>query len=239
MRGDMSDSESALGGQPDEGRGWFLPLAWVGLAMLLSLRGLWSLLPLALDDAQPADVVAWVRANLVAAAVILVWGCSLFVLANGRSRRLRVGFIGWQSFHLFTLAASVGWTVFVAGIAAPVPYLLLPAVEAAVGGAFLWHARRLPESIAPRPGGPTAPPLSAGLRILYALAGAVVGAVLGAVAGFPFGVLLAELLDVSCFEGACGYFAGAIGLLGILLGLVCGIAVALWRTRARSRVPVG
>jgi hypothetical protein len=39
---------------------------------------------------------------------------------------------------------------------------------------------------------------------------------------------------MSCFEGACGYFAFFIGLAGILLGAIAGgIGVVLW-TRPKA-----
>ena len=81
--------------------------------------------------------------------------------------------------------------------------------------------------------GTTEPP---GLVVaVNAILGAILGGIGGLVIGFAVGAMLVEILDVSCFEGGCGYFAAAIGLLGMLLGAVAGAVVAVWRTRRRGR----
>lgn len=68
------------------------------------------------------------------------------------------------------------------------------------------------------------------------------GAAAGVVIGIPVGVVVVDLLGVSCFEGACGYaavFGG--GGLGLLAGAAAGFALFLWwmrrRTAARANQP--
>jgi hypothetical protein len=80
--------------------------------------------------------------------------------------------------------------------------------------------------------------------VLTRLIAAVVGVVLGGGAGAGLGVLvgagIAEVTDMSCFEGACGYFAAAIGLLGLIAGAVAGgIFGAWWSGRRRASVAGG
>ena len=58
---------------------------------------------------------------------------------------------------------------------------------------------------------------------LFAILGLALGAAGGAVLGFLIGMLLVDVFDVSCFEGACGYFAVSIGLIGFLIGAIGGL----------------
>ncbi|HJQ60274.1 MAG TPA: hypothetical protein VJ890_25440 [Vineibacter sp.] len=72
---------------------------------------------------------------------------------------------------------------------------------------------------------------------MFASGGLVLGAILGAVVGFLVGLLLVEVFSVSCFEGACGYFAVMIGLLGFFAGALGGLTggIILGRRGARVR----
>lgn len=60
----------------------------------------------------------------------------------------------------------------------------------------------------------------------------ILGAVLGCAAGFGAGLVaglaVAETTQMSCFEGACSYFAVFLGLGGGLAGLFLGPLIA-WR----------
>jgi membrane associated rhomboid family serine protease len=47
------------------------------------------------------------------------------------------------------------------------------------------------------------------------------------------GVVIAETTDMSCFEGACGFFAFFAGLFGMLAGAVLGAILAVWLTNRR------
>ncbi|MFO0994497.1 MAG: hypothetical protein U1E67_21495 [Hyphomicrobiales bacterium] len=38
---------------------------------------------------------------------------------------------------------------------------------------------------------------------------------------------------MSCFEGACGYFAFFLGLAGVLVGAIIGLVLALYWTRRK------
>lgn len=227
-------------GKDGGGWGWTPPLAWVGLTMLLAVRGLYSMLPVVWESTLAPSVTAYLQTSVGVAIVNLLWGGWILVAARAGSRAPRRGFLAWQSFNLVAIAASVGYTAFVAEFVVTAYGLLIPAVEFAVGVALIVHAMRLPDAPAgavraPTPSMPGRPP-STGRYLVNAAIGAVAGAVVGGVAGFPFGVLLVEVLDVSCFEGGCGYLAVAIGLLLILAGFIVGIVAAvLWTGRAARR----
>lgn len=76
--------------------------------------------------------------------------------------------------------------------------------------------------------------------ILFALLGLIAGVVVGAPVGIGIGSVLAEVLDVSCFEGGCGYFVVFIGLAGAVVGglggIIAGVVLYL-RAEDRKRPP--
>lgn len=234
--------DGPAGGRSAGGWGWTPPLAWVALTMLLSVRGLYSMLPVAWEPSLPPSVTTYLQTITGVALVNILWGGWILAAAHSRSRALRRGFLAWQSFNIVAIAASVGYTAFAADFVTTASGLLLPAVELAVGVALIAYVLRLPDAPAPAAGAPSLPAEgrkpSMALYLVNAVIGAIAGAVVGGVAGFPLGALLAELLDISCFEGGCGYFAAAIGLLLVLAGLVLGLVVAVLRTRRAAGRPV-
>lgn len=77
--------------------------------------------------------------------------------------------------------------------------------------------------------------------VLFALIGLVLGVVVGAPIGIGVGSVLADVLEVSCFEGGCGYFVVFIGLAGAFLGGLVGIVAGVYfylRAVGRKRPPV-
>jgi hypothetical protein len=70
---------------------------------------------------------------------------------------------------------------------------------------------------------------------MFAAGGLILGAVVGAVGGFLLGVLIADVTQMSCFEGACGFFALMIGILGFFIGLVGGLLGGLWLGRRTAK----
>jgi hypothetical protein len=240
----MDGTKAAPGGSSvgagGAGWGWTPPLAWVALTMLLSVRGLYSMLPITWEETLPAPVTAYLQASVGVATVTLLWGGWIMFAARAKSRALRRGFLAWQSFNLVAIAASVAYTAIADEFVTTAYQLLIPATEFGIGIALTVYVLRLPD--APVPAGIAASqPLPEGPPTIWRLlvngfVGGVVGAVLGGVAGFPIGALLAEVLEISCFEGGCGYFAAAIGLLLFLAGFVIGIVVAVLRTsRGKAR----
>jgi hypothetical protein len=75
--------------------------------------------------------------------------------------------------------------------------------------------------------------------LLVSAVAAILGVILGAVLGFGIGLLagsvIAEATDMSCFEGACGYFAFFLGLAGLLIGAIAGGILAVWLTHRRRK----
>ena len=69
------------------------------------------------------------------------------------------------------------------------------------------------------------------MRFILAVLGGILGAGLGLVAGWGAGEVLARVLNISCFEGGCGYFVALIALLGGVAGLAAGILAVLLRKR--------
>ncbi|MBM6595692.1 hypothetical protein [Microvirga pudoricolor] len=73
------------------------------------------------------------------------------------------------------------------------------------------------------------------MRILALVAAFLLGGAVGFAVGLGGGLLLNDYLDVSCFEGACGYAAVAAGLAGAFLGAVLGPIMAVRALQARPR----
>ncbi len=77
--------------------------------------------------------------------------------------------------------------------------------------------------------------------LIFAIGGLVIGTVMGFATGLMLGVALADLFEMSCFEGACGYFAAALALAGALIGglllAILGLVVA--RRHGYEAVPAG
>ena len=72
---------------------------------------------------------------------------------------------------------------------------------------------------------------------IVALIGGIVGIVAGFLAGAFAGTFIAAATRMSNFEGAAGYFAVLIGLVGALLGLVLGVWLALRARGANKSFP--
>lgn len=211
----------------------YLPVAWLALVLLLSARSLVAAWPLLSDYRLPDAVVDYVYVNMAAGAAILLWGLYVLTLAIGRSSRFRRHFVAWQT-------AVIAWTLTREAYAAAVPdfvfsplNLALAAGEIVIGLFCIWLASRNRDAAllysAPETAGRS--PLVTAIR---ALLGAVVGAALGSGAGLGAGSLVAETTDMSCFEGACGYFAFFLGLGGLVLGAVGGALLAVRRGSRRA-----
>jgi hypothetical protein len=73
------------------------------------------------------------------------------------------------------------------------------------------------------------------MRVLFGFLGLIGGGFIGLWIGVGIGELIATLADISCFEGGCGYFVAAIGLLGILLGAIAGLIAGILFAGRRLR----
>jgi len=107
------------------------------------------------------------------------------------------------------------------------------AAEVAVGLTCIWLVTRpdtpaSPVAAGTRPPGPL-------LAVVAGLLGILLGAALGFGAGLLTGAGIVEATEMSCFEGACGFFAVFIGLAGGLIGAVAGLVLALRAARGRPK----
>lgn len=218
----------------------YLPAAWVAVMMILAARSLATTWPLPWEYDLPDTVLYLIYAGAIAAAVNLLWGLYLIGLAWSRSPRFPAHFTVWQVVNLAWLAATEIYVQAVPHFVFSLESLLIKAAEAAVGLACLYLVRRDPSTVAHYAGAPQAgsPPLVT--RLIAAVIGVVLGGGVGAVLGLLVGSGIAEVTDMSCFEGACGFFAAGIGLLGLIAGAVAGgIFGAWWSGRRRAPAPDG
>lgn len=216
----------------------YLPAAWVAVTMILSVRSLASTWPLPWEYDLPESVLTLIYAGSAAAVVNLLWGLHLLGLAYSRSARFPAHFTVWQIVNLLWLAATEIYVQIVPYFVFSLENVLIKAAEVVVGLACLYLVRRDPSTIAHYTGSPPAgsPPIAS--RFIAAVFGVVLGGAAGAVLGFLLGAGIAEVTEMSCFEGACGYFAAAIGLLGLIAGAVAGGILGAWWS-GRRRAPAG
>jgi hypothetical protein len=214
------------------GRFW-LPLAWVVLVMALSVRFLWQAWPALNDYRLPGAARFLIEAEMIAAAITLLAG--LFVLAMGlaRSHLFPWAFLLWQGFDILVMAASTVYTLTQPDfIMTPLSFLIV-GIQALIGVGLVFLIFESPErgvvfAARARQGMPIF------ARIVCCLLGIVVGGFVGFWVGLAIGAGISEATNMSCFEGACGFFVFFIGLAGLLLGAIGGgIGVALW-TRRRA-----
>ena len=72
------------------------------------------------------------------------------------------------------------------------------------------------------------------MNIVWAALGGLACGALFCIAGFVLGGLYAELSNMSNMEGARGYFAVAMGLIGAIVGMPVGTILTLRRRRGRT-----
>lgn len=213
----------------------YLPAAWVAVTMILAARSLASTWPLPWEYDLPESVLTLIYAGSVAAVVNLLWGLHLLGLAYGRSARFPAHFTVWQVVNLLWLAATEVYVQVVPHFVFSLESLLIKLGEFALGLVCLYLVRNDPATVAHYAGAQPAGSPPVVTRLIAAVLGVVLGGAAGAVLGFLIGAGIAEVTEMSCFEGACGYFAAAIGLLGLIAGAVAGgILGAWWSGRRRA-----
>lgn len=219
--------------------GWMPPLVWVTLVMLLSANGLRSMAPFAFDTGLPEGVLGHVRTGIVVAMLNLFWGAWLLATAHARKAALRRRFILWQGFNLAAIAFSMLQTATTDAYVTTLSTFALPVAEFAIGTAMIIYARGLPDHAGNPPtagaDGLVLPARSRALAIVNGVIATVVGALVGGLAGLGLGIVSIDLFDVSCFEGACGYFAVALGLAGTFVGATAALLLTVTLARRRAR----
>jgi hypothetical protein len=222
-------------GRPDSGLS-YVPVGWLIFVMAWSLYGLASASWLFGDSGLPDAIFYFFLAGLVANVIIVAWGLYLLGLAFGRSTRFPRQFIIWQvAFIVWVLARQV-YVLAVPPFVFTPRSVLIGGAEVAIGLLCIYLLRRGSgaENVYARPQA-EAPPVY--VSIVAALLGIILGAVVGAVGGFLAGSVIADVAQVSCFEGGCGYFAAFIGLAGLVVGAIAGGILAVWLVHRRGRKP--
>jgi len=220
----------------NEPSGWdiwrWLPVAWLCLVMALSARGIDASIGIMLDFSMPAAVLYLIYASVGFSAVTIAWGIYLLVLAYNRDVRFPRNFTLWQWTIIAFLVAKQIYVLVMPDFAFGLVGLAWDGGEIAIGLVMIWLVSRQDQPRALVGNDERARP---GLLVsLFAgLIGVIVGGAVGAVAGLAAGTGISEVTDMSCFEGACGYFVVLVGLVGGLVGALSGGIFAVWRIHRR------
>lgn len=235
-----SNSGTPGNGQAPAGRGdsglSYVPVGWLIFVMAWSVYGLASAWWLVDDSSLPDSVFYFLSGGLVANVITILWGLYLLGLAFGRSARFPRHFTIWQIATIIWVLARQAYVLAVPDFVVSARGLAIAGAEIAVGVLCIYLLRRGSgaETVYARPR-TEAPPVF--VSIVAALLGIILGAAVGALAGFFAGSVIADVSDMSCFEGACGYFAAFIGLAGLVVGAIGGGIVAVWLVHRRKSGP--
>lgn len=218
----------------------YLPAAWVAVVVILAIRGLATTWPLPWEYDLPDQVLYFIYAGSIAALVNILWGLVLLGQAFSRSPRFPANFVVWQVANIVWLVATEIYAFAVPSFVFGLEGFLIKLGEIAFGLICLYLVRRDPSTIAHFTGSPGVHPDRGAPAVVSRLVAAIIGVVLGGAAGAVSGLLLgtgiAEATDMSCFEGACGFFAVGIGLLGLIAGAIGGGVFGAWWS-GRRRAP--
>lgn len=205
-----------------------LPPLWLLFVMAMSAWGLWSSLMFGGFD-LPGSIAYFIYAGMVVSAITLLWGLWMLVLVAGRSPGFGWHFIVWQSALIVWIVLEQIYILATPEFIFSLRSLVTAAAEIAVGVFCITILRRKPgengaaalqsSAEAARPSGLA--------TFVMAVLGLIVGGAVGFGVGLGAGILIVEAADISCFEGACGFFAFFTGLGGVLIGAVVGLVFAL------------
>jgi len=212
-----------------------LPPLWVGVNILLAGWGLIQAWPFSYHYEIPEIALYLIYAGLIAAIVNILWGLFLVGLALSRSSNFPAHFTVWQVVNIVWIAAREVCVLLTPVFVPTIQSLLFGAGEIAIGVFCIAILRRKPEAAQVYSNTDAGRP-SVIVSIIAAILGVIVGAVLGAGLGFFGGSLFADVTNMSCFEGACGYFALFVGLFTMLAGAIAGGIFAVWFVNRRRRV---
>ncbi|OHV83014.1 hypothetical protein [Mesorhizobium sp. ORS 3428] len=218
--------------RPDSGLS-FIPVAWLIIVMGLSAYGLISNWRLIGDFNLPESVLFLIYGGLAGGVVTILWGLYLLGLAFNRSARFPRHYTIWQVAIILWLIVRQAYTLLVSDFVFSAEALGFTLAEVAVGLLCIYLLRpgAGAETVYANP--ETArPPLL--VSLVAALLGSILGGAIGACAGFFAGSLFADATRMSCFEGACGFFAAFIGLAGLIVGAIAGGIFAIWRVNRRK-----
>jgi hypothetical protein len=212
-----------------------LPAIWVGLNILLAVYGIYSAWPAMHDYRIPDSALYLVYGGLAGGGVNILWGLYIVGLAVSRSVRFPRHFTIWQVVNIVWIALREVYVLVTPDFVVTLPPLAYAAGAIAIGVVCILLLRRRSGTAGAYSNVETERP-PAIVSVIAAVLGVVIGGVLGFGAGLLGGGLIAEVSDMSCFEGACGFFAFFIGLAVMLVGAVGGGIFAVWRTNRRRPV---
>ncbi|MFH1797324.1 MAG: hypothetical protein ABIK36_00880 [Pseudomonadota bacterium] len=211
------------------------PVIWLCANLLLSLRGLWQGWPTVFAYDLPDSVAYYVYASMAAGIVQILFGLYVLGPAWRKSPRFAFWFTNWA---ILAIVVDIGFpvaTLFIGDFVLTWMPWLIAAVSVAISVWTIWLVRRPQPATAATKAAEPAGPAPLGVVILNAVLGFVLGGAAGLGIGLLAGSAIVDWLDVSCFEGGCGYAAAAIGLLGLIIGAIAGPVFAIWRTRGRRK----
>ncbi|CDX58743.1 conserved membrane hypothetical protein [Mesorhizobium plurifarium] len=229
----MASIDQQPAGRPDSGLS-FIPVAWLVIVMGLSSYGLIANWRLIGDFSLPENAFFLVYGGLTGGVITILWGLYLLGLAFNRSARFPRHYTIWQVAIIIWLVLRQAYVSY--AFVFSVEALGFTVAEIAIGLLCIYLLRNGAgsETVYANPE-TERPPVF--VSILAALLGIILGGVIGAFGGFFAGSLIADLTHMSCFEGACGFFAAFIGLGGLIVGAVAGGIFAVWRVNRRRTAP--
>ncbi|MGE0503694.1 MAG: hypothetical protein AB7I79_23795 [Rhizobiaceae bacterium] len=214
------------------------PAAWLTVELALDAWTISQAWQSAGMSELPRTIVFYLYGLIGGASISMIWGLGVLSLAWSRSPSFPRAFIVWQGAVIAWTVAKQAWAFSIQEFVFTAASFLWPVAEIVIGLIAIAIAAGLARR--PAVAAPAAPrPVSGLAMALFAVLGVVVGAVVGAVGGFALGALISSTTDMSCFEGACGYFAAAIGLLGMAIFAVAGGVLAILRIRRRHMSKAG
>ncbi|CAN7684707.1 hypothetical protein [Mesorhizobium caraganae] len=212
----------------------FIPVVWLLFVMAMSVYGLVSAWWLVGSSGLPDTVFYFVLGALAFDVITILWGLYLLGLAFGRSAHFPRHFTFWQIAIIVFLLARQAYVLAVPDFVFSARSMAITAAEIGIGLFCIYLLRRDAGPAAVYTARQAQAP-SVFASIVAALLGIILGAVVGAVAGVALGAAIAEVTDISCFEGGCGYFAVFIGLAGLVIGAIAGGILAVWLVHRRGR----
>lgn len=229
----------AMDGEPAGRSMWgWLPVIWLCLVMALSARGIDASFTVLQEFALPDEALYLIYASVAAGAVTILWGLYLVGLAYTRSQRFPRHFTLWQAAIIVFLAAKEIYVLAAPTFVFTPIGLAITVGEIAVGLFMIALVnRRGPATALVSNDGRGRPPLL--VSAIAAVLGIVLGGAIGFGAGLAAGVGISEATDMSCFEGACGFFAVFVGLAGAVIGMIAGGIFAVWRVNRRRQSAAG
>lgn len=236
-----SSNEQPVGqqptGRPDSGLS-YVPVAWLIFVMAWSAYGVISVWRLIGEHSLPDSVFYLIHGSLAVDIVTILWGLSLLGLAFNHSARFPRHFTIWQVATIVWLLARQAYVLVTPDFVFSAEGLAIAGAEIAIGLLCIYLLRRGAgaETVYASPASERPPVL---VSVIAAVLGVVLGAAVGGGVGLAAGGLIASVSDMSCFEGACGYFAVFIGLAGLVVGAIAGGVFAVWWVHRRKRKPAG